>query len=555
MPVNGARRRVADRYELGDELGHGGMGVVWRATDMLLAREVAVKEVDLPRGLDAEQHAAMRARVSREARAAARLSHPGAVTVYDIAQDGGRDYIVMELVAAPTLDDLVRTDGPLSPERAAELGLGLLATLEAAHRAGIVHRDLKPKNVMVREDGRSKLADFGIASVQGDPRLTATGLVVGSPAYMAPEQVEGRPVDPATDLWALGATLWFAVEGEPPFGGGEFQTLTAIVNGEPRRPRRLGPLAPVLERLLAKDPARRPTPAELRPLLQGVAAGSRAHGTARRGAAGATRAPGAPAEPGAAAPAGRAGGGRRAGEGDTPPVPGKARRRGRGTAVPGAPVAGRGRRRVPPVPPVPAPGEPVLPRRPRRRGRLLLVLAVVAAAAAAAVQLAARDGGGGGSGRRPPATERQGTAVPDGWQPYADPQGAYRLAHPPGWTPVDRGAFTDFVEPGDGRFFRVQPTSDGLQPLPAQQRLERSFIARHPGDAYRRVRLGTTTFKGLPAAEWEFTFVDGGRPRRGYDVTFTAGGLRHAILFQAGAEQWPASQDDLRAFLAGYRPG
>jgi hypothetical protein len=120
---------------------------------------------------------------------------------------------------------------------------------------------------------------------------------------------------------------------------------------------------------------------------------------------------------------------------------------------------------------------------------------------------------------------------------------------------VDRGAFTDFVEPGDGRFFRVQPTSDGLQPLPAQQRLERSFIARHPGDAYRRVRLGTTTFKGLPAAEWEFTFVDGGRPRRGYDVTFTAGGLRHAILFQAGAEQWPASQDDLRAFLAGYRPG
>ncbi|HET9558022.1 MAG TPA: serine/threonine-protein kinase, partial [Actinomycetota bacterium] len=134
-------------------------------------------------------------------------------------------------------------------------------TLEAAHKAGIVHRDLKPRNVMVREDGATKLADFGIASVQGDPRLTATGLVVGSPAYMAPEQVEAQAVSPATDLWALGATLWFAVEGQPPFGGGEFQTLSAIVNGQPRRPERLGPLAPVLARLLVKEPEGRATPA------------------------------------------------------------------------------------------------------------------------------------------------------------------------------------------------------------------------------------------------------------------------------------------------------
>jgi eukaryotic-like serine/threonine-protein kinase len=554
MPANGARRRVADRYELGPELGRGGMGVVWRATDTLLAREVAVKEVDLPRGLDAEQRAAMRARVSREARAAARLSHPGAVTVYDIAQDGDHDYIVMELVVAPTLDDLVRGDGPLAPERAAGLGLHLLATLEAAHRAGIVHRDLKPKNVMVRADGTTKLADFGIASVQGDPRLTATGLVVGSPAYMAPEQVEGAPVGPSTDLWALGATLWFAVEGEPPFGGGEFQTLTAIVSGEPRRPRHLGPLAPVMDRLLAKDPARRPTPAELRPLLQRVAAGGA--GRAARRAGRAARRSGAAA--GGRVRGGAAGGpaqeGRpAAGGGDTPPVPSRARRREGGTAVLGAPAAGRGRRRrVPPVPPVPAPGEPVLPRRSRRWGRLALALAVVAAATATTVQLAGRDGGG--TAARRPTAERPRPAVPASWQAYADPRGDYRLAHPPGWAPVDRGAFTDFVEPGEGRFFRVQPTGDGLQPLPAQQQLERSFMARHAGDDYRRVRLGTTTFKGLPAAEWEFTFTDGGRPRRGYDVTFAAGGLRHAILFQAGSDQWPASQDELRAFLAGYRP-
>jgi eukaryotic-like serine/threonine-protein kinase len=528
MPPNGARRRVADRYELGTELGRGGMGVVWRATDTLLAREVAVKEVDPPRVLDAEQRAAMRARVSREARAAARLSHPGVVTVYDIAQDGGRDYIVMELVAAPTLDDVVRTGGPLAPERAAGLGLGLLATLAAAHRAGIVHRDLKPKNVMVREDGTTKLTDFGIASVQGDPRLTATGLVVGSPAYMAPEQVEGGPVGPAADLWALGATLWFAVEGEPPFGGGEFQTLSAIVNGEPRRPARLGPLAPVLEGLLAKDPARRPTPAELGPLLQRVAAATRS---------------GRAAGPQVGAPAAR----RPAGDGgDTPPVPRPAR------------PPRRGRRALPPVPPVPGPGEPVLPRRPRRRGRVTgVVLAVLVAGfvAVAVARLGAPERGSAGAGGRRPPADAQRPAVPASWQAFQSPDGAYRLAHPPGWSPVDRGPFTDFVEPGGGRFFRVQPTADGLQPLPAQRSMESSFMARHAGDDYRRVRLGTTTFKDLPAAEWEFTFVDGGLPRRGYDITFVAGGRRHAILFQAAAEQWPASQDELRAFLAGYRPG
>ncbi len=575
MPPNSATRRVADRYELGTELGHGGMGVVWRATDTLLAREVAVKEVDLPRGLDAEQRAAMRARVSREARAAARLSHPGVVTVYDIAQDGGRDYIVMELVAAPTLDDVVRSDGPLAPERAARLGLGLLATLEAAHRAGIVHRDLKPKNVMVREDGTTKLTDFGIASVQGDPRLTATGLVVGSPAYMAPEQVEGEPVGPAADLWALGATLWFAVEGEPPFGGGEFQTLSAIVGGEPRPPRRLGPLAPVLDRLLAKDPARRPTPDELRPLLERVAAGTGAgRALGRRGAG-----------PAAVAPA-RDGG-------DTPPVPGRARRRDGGTAVLGrrgpgnsegvprwigrrgpgnpegvprtAPTRGPstrprrwGRRGLPPVPPVPAPGEPILPRRSRRLGPvtgILLAVVVAGLAAVAVARLGPRDGGPTGAGRSQPPADGQRPAVPADWRAFQDPGGTYRLAHPPGWSPVDRGAFTDFVEPaGGGRFFRVQPTTDGLEPLPAQRSLESSFMARHPNDDYRRVRLAATTFKGLPAAEWEFTFVADGRPSRGYDITWRMGTHRHAILFEAGAEQWASSQDELRAFLAGYRP-
>jgi hypothetical protein len=643
MATNGARRRVANRYELEEELGHGGMGVVWRATDTLLARPVALKEVDLPRGGDAAQREGLRARVSREARAAARLSHPGVVTVYDIAHDGGQDFIVMELVSAPTLEELVRTGGPLSPQRAARLGLGLLDALEAAHRAGIVHRDLKPKNVMVREDGATKLADFGIASVQGDPRLTATGLVVGSPAYMAPEQVEAQAVSPATDLWALGATLWFAVEGQAPFGGGEFQTLSAIVSGQPRRPERLGPLTPVLARLLVKDPAARATPAQLRPLLRQVA-GSAAGGgvwtggtapspfelgspigglgTGGRGSSAARDATvavppaggparttpggdpgrtvlpggglGGPASPGggpggAASPGGGLGGTIQTGgkgasissggglggtgspggpggtgpptgvpargsvaSGDTPPVPSRVRRREEdvGTAVRGAPGRRRGRR-LPPVPPVPMPGEPVVAGRRRRRVRVPVLFAAVAVVLAGTIiwQGVSRD-----DDRRTPSASTRRPGVPAGWRSFQDPDGTYRLSFPPTWTPTDRGPFIDFTEPGGERFFRVQPTTDGMDPLTAQRSLERSFMARHQGDDYRRLRLGPTTFRSVPAAEWEFTFLNEGRLTRGYDITFTAAGRRHAILFQSPGNRWAASGDELQAFLAGFRP-
>jgi eukaryotic-like serine/threonine-protein kinase len=540
MATNGAGRRVANRYELEEELGHGGMGVVWRATDTLLSRPVALKEVDLPRGGDAAEREGLRARVSREARAAARLSHPGVVTVYDIAHDGGQDFIVMELVSAPTLEELVRTGGPLSPQRAARLGLGLLDALEAAHRAGIVHRDLKPKNVMVRENGATKLADFGIASVQGDPRLTATGLVVGSPAYMAPEQVEAQAVSPATDLWALGATLWFAVEGQPPFGGGEFQTLSAIVNGQPRPPQRLGPLVPVLARLLVKDPAGRATPAQLRPLLAQVASGR------------AGQPPAAAEGTGAAGPAAARGSRDPVASGDTPPVPTRVRRRqGDGATAVAAPPGRRRRRRLPPVPPVPMPGEPVLPGARRRRARLPVLFAAAAVALAGVIvwQGLSRDDGR----ERPSATTRR-PAVPASWRPFQDPDGTYRLSFPPTWTPTDRGPYIDFTEPGGERFFRVQPTTDGMAPLAAQRGLERSFAAQHPDDDYRRLRLGTTTFRGVPAAEWEFTFLDEGRLTRGYDITFLMGQHRQAILFRAPADRWDASQDEVQTFLAGFRP-
>ena len=273
MSAPAADRLVADRYALRAPLGRGGMGVVWRAQDAVLGREVAVKEVVFPATMAEEERRPAQARVMREARAAARLNHPSAVTLYDVVQDGGGTFIVMELVNAPTLADLVRAGGPLPVERVAEIGAQIASALEAAHAAGIVHRDVKPGNVMVPDRGNAKLADFGIASLQGDPQLTSTGLVIGSPAYMAPEQARGEESGPPVDFWALGATMFYAVEGEPPFDRGtSIATLAAVVNDPPRAPRRAGPLAPLITALLAKDPGSRPSGPELRAELSRLAA-------------------------------------------------------------------------------------------------------------------------------------------------------------------------------------------------------------------------------------------------------------------------------------------
>ena len=265
MSMPAADRWVANRYALKAPLGRGGMGVVWRAHDAVLGREVAVKEVVFPPNMADDERRPAQARVMREARAAARLNHPGAVTLYDVVQDHGGTFIVMELVDAPTLADLVRASGPLPVERVAEIGAQVASALEAAHAAGIVHRDVKPGNVMVPDRGMAKLADFGIASLQGDPQLTSTGLVIGSPAYMAPEQAKGEESGPSADFWALGATMFYAVEGEPPFDRGtSIATLAAVVNDPPRTPRRAGALTPLITALLAKDPGSRPSGPELR---------------------------------------------------------------------------------------------------------------------------------------------------------------------------------------------------------------------------------------------------------------------------------------------------
>jgi serine/threonine protein kinase len=268
----GSDRIVAGRYQLIEPLGSGGMGTVWLARDELLRRRVAAKEIFPPAGMTADERAALRQRTLREARTAARLSHPNVVTIYDVAEDDGRPWIIMELIQARSLREVVEQDGPLDPPAAARVGLQVLAALRSAHALGIMHRDVKPGNVLIEADGRAVLADFGIARAEDSTATTASGVLVGSPSYIAPERAQGDRGGPASDLWSLGATLYAAVEGRPPYDrAGALATLMAVVSDPPDPPRRAGSMWPVISGLLAADQARRLGAGEAEKLLRRAA--------------------------------------------------------------------------------------------------------------------------------------------------------------------------------------------------------------------------------------------------------------------------------------------
>lgn len=284
--VEGTDGRVlADRYRLGEVLGKGGMGTVWSAVDETLGRTVAVKELRFPGNVDEDEKQRLVTRTLREAKATARIRNTGAITVFDVVKEDDRPWIVMELVEGRSLSDAIREDGPLTPKRAAEVGLVILDVLKAAHRAGILHRDVKPSNVLIadggseagagsetgsgggsgggsgakgRGGGRVVLSDFGIAQIDGDPSVTSTGMLVGAPSYISPERARGQKPGPPADLWSLGALLYASVEGRPPYDkGSAIATLTAVMT-EPVGPMvNAGPLAEVIKGLLEKDPAQR----------------------------------------------------------------------------------------------------------------------------------------------------------------------------------------------------------------------------------------------------------------------------------------------------------
>ncbi|MEV5650786.1 protein kinase [Nocardia sp. NPDC052254] len=272
-------RLISGRYRLADPIGSGAMGVVWRASDVRLRRTVAVKQLLLAPGLTKAQALEAKMRAMREGRIAARLHHQNAVTVFDVAEEDGQPWLVMEYVDAPSMAALMRDKGPLEPPEVARIGAKVAAALAAAHDAGIVHRDVKPANILVADNGTVKITDFGISRAVGDVTVTSTGFLAGTPAYLSPEIARGEDPEPASDVFALGSTLYAAVEGAPPFGEGDnpLAVLHSVVSAKVPAPGRAGDLGPVLMSLLAADSAERPTMQEAQRALEAVAEG-RSHG-------------------------------------------------------------------------------------------------------------------------------------------------------------------------------------------------------------------------------------------------------------------------------------
>lgn len=529
MPQNRlAHQVVADRYELLDTVGRGGFGVVWRACDNLLQRHVAVKEITIPAFLNDEDRAGLREKVLKEARAAARLDHPGAVTVFDVIDDDGHPVIVMELVEAPNLSELVSQRGPLDPAEAAHIGLEVLDVLEAAHSHGIVHRDVKPGNVMVSDSGRVRLGDFGVAAILDDPTVTSSGAITGSPAYMAPEQATNKGAVAASDLWSLGATLYFAIEGRPPFDkGAPLPTLTSIVQDPPRPHTQAGALGPVLDGLLVKDPGGRLGGPELRAQLE-------------RGAA--------------------------------PPAPAPALAE---TASPDDTMVIEEPVVVAPAPVTAPPALPPVARQPTTRrsnpvGWIAALAGVVVVAliayglttretdsppdSASPTTTAATAGAGstGNASRSPAATAGGGAPASGDRVTYTDPQTGFTIAHPREWSVRTDGTLTDFRDPETGAYLRVDHISPpGPSPEGAWFDLERSFAAEN--ENYERIRIEPTTYSGYRAAIWEFTYTAGGAQLHVVDLGFITPGYGFALYFQTRAGDWDRMQPTFQAFKDSFK--
>jgi eukaryotic-like serine/threonine-protein kinase len=270
---------IAGRYRLVSRLGSGAMGVVWQARDERLHRSVAIKQLLLPARLSEGEAEEASRRAMREGRITARLHHPHAIAVYDVAEHEGQPCLVMECLASRSLATVLSTQGVLPPEEVASIGSQIASALAAAHQAGIVHRDIKPGNVLLADDGMVKITDFGVSHAVGDVTVTATGMLTGTPAYLAPEIAQGHSASFSSDVFSLGATLYTALEGSPPFGvnANPIALLHQVASGEIIAPTRSGPLTPVLLQLLQRDPEDRPTMAQAHEALSTLATNLTGH--------------------------------------------------------------------------------------------------------------------------------------------------------------------------------------------------------------------------------------------------------------------------------------
>jgi eukaryotic-like serine/threonine-protein kinase len=599
-PTDG--RLVASRYRLLRSLGQGGMGVVWAGRDELLDRDVAVKEVTPPPGLGSHQRERLRERTLREARAAARISSNAAVTVYDVVEEDGRPWIVMELLPARTLADVLREEGPMGEQEAARLGLRLLEALTAAHRAGVLHRDVKPANVLYDATGHAVLTDFGIASLEGDSSMTTTGTIIGSPGYVAPERAHGQPPSAASDLWSLGVTLAAAVSGRSPFERETpLATMLAAVQEPLPEPIVQGPLGAVVERLLRKDPADRPDADEVRRMLAQVGDGAPVTSTGttprtrpmpvvapqadpRPGSPDAERTQALPLAPAVPVPG---------------PAPARAPDPSRAPATSHAPGPARA--------PAPAPGRPV--EQGRRRGALPVMLTVLLLVVAAGVALAVLLDGDGtpgtaagadptssvdttagptgepeeGSGEQeqptgdpePPADEAEepeaaeqepeaapeapapdaaAPVVPDGFEVHEDP--GYRVAVPAGWTVEPDGETrTRFLDPDSRRYLLVEeggePAGDPVEDWQAQ---EQSVSQRL--DGYELIGIEAADFRGFDTADWQFTWEPGGGTVRVLNRAVVDEDLNraYALYWSVPVEEWDAGVEVFQGIAGSFEP-
>ncbi|MEV0584846.1 serine/threonine-protein kinase [Nonomuraea sp. NPDC050310] len=574
-------RRIAGRYHLQEPIGRGGMGIVWRAHDELLDRTVAVKEVRYSTDLGEEVQLLNR-RTMREARAAARFEHPNVIVVYDVIEEDDQPWIVMQLVPSRSLGTVIKQDGPLPWKKVAEIGLAVLEALHSAHEAGVLHRDVKPENVLLADDGRVVLTDFGIATLETETQLTMTGLA-GTPAFIAPERLKGLPARRESDLWSLGATLYAAVEGRAPHERGMVMaTMHAVLNDEADPASKGGPLAPVITGLLVKEPDERLTYGDAARMLRDIVRRSQPP------AAPPPEEDDMPTDPTLRA---------------VPALPPKQAARRTPTPAPSAPETGSHLEQVEPRPAVTRkestpPRELEDPTVTSRSGsrRVTPVIAVGAAvalvagvgvwlglrsaddpqaspkpSAAAATSTAttppsAAPSTAGPSSAEPSATpestpeatpsaEKPKDALPEGWKMYKDKTG-FQVGLPKGWEEYKReGSQVFFRGPGaaSNAFLAIdQIDKAGDDPKRDWEVQERGASSRFGG--YKLVHIKKVDYM-VAAADWEFTWItNSGKTRVRNRGFVTEGGMGYSIYWHNLDSRWKKDLHFFDTFAATFKP-